>query len=103
MKPMEGKKPSLIMSLLADDKAGKGPKEKMGPGEPTEDEDEAPDEGESLSANLLDAMKTDDPSSFYEAFCALMDHHLAKDEDEADAAPSDRLLPSLADDSDEDS
>jgi hypothetical protein len=104
--PKEGsKKPgALIVSLMSKKDGGD---EKEAPGEPAKDaskdvaepehEDGEQEEGQALAANMLDAMKTDDPSSFYAAFTALMDHHLAKDDkgEEPDSGP---LLPSSGDD-----
>ena len=86
--PKEGnKKPGALIVSLMSKKDGGDEKEE---GEPAKDaskdvaepehEDGEQEEGQALSANMLDALKTDDPSSFYAAFTALMDHHLAKDD-----------------------
>lgn len=93
---MDGKKPSLIVSLLGKKGSppGGGLDEPKGPmDDDMPDEGDGGDEGTQLAGKLLDAQKMDDPSSFYDAFCALMDHHLAKDEDDGEAPKSDRLLP----------
>jgi hypothetical protein len=100
LEPKDGKKPGgLIVSLLSkkdgdDEKAPPGAEKGMPDKAMPEPEPEDPEqhEGEALASRALDAAKSDDPKSFYEAITGLMNHHLAKDDkEEPDDGP---ILPS---------